>query len=226
MPNITLISWNVNGARAIYRAGFMDWLAVAQPDVLCLQETRAEWSQVPAEMQGPPGYHVFWHSSERKKGYSGTALYTRIKPIEVCYGIGRAEFDDEGRTIVAHYPYFTLINCYFPNGSRDHSRVAYKLAFYERFLELCERLRAEGKPVVFCGDVNTAHKPIDLARPRENLNTTGFLPEERDWLDLLVDRGYIDTFRYGHPDLVGQYSWWSQVMRGRERNVGWRIDYV
>jgi exodeoxyribonuclease III len=225
MASTTLISWNVNGARAIYRAGFMEWLARSAPDILCLQETRAELDQLPPDMQAPPGYHVFWHSSQRKKGYSGTALLTRSEPCEVQYGLGRDEFDDEGRTIIAHYANFTLINCYFPNGSRDHSRVPYKLAFYEAFLNLCERFRSNGKFVLFCGDLNTAHKPIDLARPRDNVNTSGFLPEERDWLDLLVDRGYVDTFRHVYPDLAGQYSWWSQVMRGRDRNIGWRIDY-
>ncbi len=126
-----------------------------------------------------PGYHAFWHGSERKKGYSGTALLPRRAPDAVQFGLGVPEFDDEGRTIVADYPDFTLINCYFPNGSRDHSRVPYKLAFYDAFLALCERLRGEGRPLVFCGDVNTAHREIDLARPKENRNTTGFLPEER-----------------------------------------------
>ncbi len=225
MTTISLFSWNVNGARAVFKAGFMDWLASAAPDIVCLQETRADAEQVPEPMRQPEGYRAYWHGCARKKGYSGTGLLTRIEPRAVRFGLGVPEFDDEGRTIIADYGDFTLINCYFPNGSRDHSRVPYKLAFYEAFLETCERLREAGRPVVFCGDVNTAHREIDLARPRENRNTTGFLPEERDWLDLVVDRGYVDTFRRFHPDLAGQYTWWLQWGQARERNVGWRIDY-
>ena len=199
MTTITLLSWNVNGARAAHRTGFLPWLAEATPDILCLQETRCDAEQLPAEMRQPPGYHAFWHGSARKKGYSGTALLTRSAPEAVRFGLGDPQFDDEGRTIVADYPDFTLINCYFPNGGRDHSRVPYKLAFYDAFLALCERLRAEGRPVIFCGDVNTAHREIDLARPRENRNTTGFLPEERAWMDRLVASGYVDTLRHFSP---------------------------
>jgi exodeoxyribonuclease III len=222
---ITLLSWNINGARAIYKVGFLEWLAQAQPDILCLQETRADAEQLPEDLRQPAGYHAFWHGSERKKGYSGTALLTRSVPRSVEFGLGRPEFDDEGRTIIADYRGFTLINCYFPNGSRDHSRVPYKMAFYDAFLEKCEELRAAGKPVIFCGDVNTAHKEIDLARPRENRSTTGFLPEERAWMDRLVGQGYIDCFRHLSPDLAGQYTWWSMVTQARNRNIGWRIDY-
>lgn len=225
MTLLTLLSWNLNGARAAYRTGFLSWLADAAPDILCLQETRADADQLPAEMRQPAGYHAFWHGSERKKGYSGTALLSRRAPDAVQFGLGVPEFDDEGRTIVAHYPDFTLINCYFPNGSRDHSRVPYKLAFYDAFLALCERLRGEGRLLVFCGDVNTAHHEIDLARPKENQNTTGFLLEERAWMDRLVAHGYVDTFRRLYPDLTDQYTWWAQWGGARERNVGWRIDY-
>ncbi len=141
------------------------------------------------------------------------------------FGLGIEEFDQEGRTIIARYPTFTLLNCYFPNGSRDHSRVPFKLAFYDAFLETCEQLRAEGQPVIFCGDVNTAHHPIDLARPKSNKKNTGFLPEERAWMDQVLETGYIDTFRHLHPNLEGQYSWWSMVTKARERNIGWRLDY-
>ncbi len=225
MPTLTLLSWNINGARAAHRAGFLPWLAEAAPDILCLQETRADPEQLPDELRHPAGYHAFWHGSERKKGYSGTALLTRPRPNAVTFGLGVPEFDDEGRTIVADYPDFTLINCYFPNGSRDHSRVPYKMAFYDAFLALCERLREAGKPVIFCGDVNTAHREIDLARPRDNQNTTGFLPEERAWMDRLVEHGYVDTFRHCYPDRAGQYTWWAQWGGARERNIGWRIDY-
>jgi len=222
---ITLLSWNVNGARAVYQKGFLGWLAEAEPDILCLQETRAEEAQLPTEMARPAGYQAFWNASRRKKGYSGTALLTRPGPRAVRFGLGIEEFDQEGRTIMAEYPAFTLLNCYFPNGRRDHSRVPFKLAFYDAFLGQCEQLRAQGHAVAFCGDVNTAHREIDLARPRQNQKTTGFLPEERAWLDQVVAAGYVDTFRYFYPDLTEQYTWWSMPARARERNVGWRIDY-
>jgi exodeoxyribonuclease-3 len=222
---IDLLSWNVNGIRAVHRKGFLDWLEQTQPDILCLQETRAEESQLPAKLARPAGYQTFWNASRRKKGYSGTGLLSKTDPVKVQFGLGVEELDQEGRTIIACYPDFTLINCYFPNGGRDHERVPFKLAFYDAFLEKCEELRDEGQAVIFCGDVNTAHKEIDLARPRENRKTTGFLPEERAWLDEVVEAGYVDTFRHFYPDLTDQYTWWSMVTRARERNVGWRIDY-
>jgi exodeoxyribonuclease-3 len=203
----------------------LDWLAEASPDILCLQETKAEQSQLPAELAGPAGYHAYWNGARRKKGYSGTALLTRTQPLSVEFGLGIEEFDQEGRTIIARYPSFTLINCYFPNGGRDHSRVPFKLAFYDAFLERCEGLRAQGQMVVFCGDVNTSHQEIDLARPKENQKTTGFLPEERAWIDRVVEAGYVDTFRHLQPDLAGQYTWWSMITRARGRNIGWRLDY-
>jgi exodeoxyribonuclease-3 len=221
----TLLSWNVNGIRAAHRKGFLGWLVETKPDILCLQETRAEETQLPATLAQPEGYHGFWNSSRRKKGYSGTALLTRIEPLDVQFGLGIGEFDQEGRTIIAQYPTFTLINCYFPNGGRDHSRVPFKLAFYDAFLEKCERLRHQGQGMIFCGDVNTAHQEIDLAHPKANQNTTGFLPEERAWIDRVVAAGYADTFRHFYPDLAGQYTWWSMPTRARERNVGWRLDY-
>lgn len=225
LKKMTLLSWNVNGARAVYKKGFLDWLARASPDILCLQETRADRADLPDELAQPPGYHAFWNGSRGKKGYSGTALLTKTKPLDVELGLGVDEFDQEGRTIIAHYPTFTLINCYFPHGGRDHSRVPFKLAFYDAFLQKCEQLRAQGYTVIFCGDVNTAHKDIDLAHPKENQKVTGFLPEERAWLDRVVAAGYVDTFRRFHPDLAGQYTWWSMPSRARARNVGWRIDY-
>ena len=222
---ITLLSWNVNGVRAAHKKGFLDWLVEAVPDVLCLQETRAEESQLPAILAHPDGYHGYWNASRGRKGYSGTALLTRMKPLAVRFGLGMDEFDQEGRTVIAQYPTFTLLNCYFPNGGRDHRRVPFKLAFYGAFLETCERLRAQGQAVVFCGDVNTSHKEIDLAHPRANRNTTGFLPEERAWIDRVVGAGYVDTFRHFYPHLDEQYTWWSVPTRARERNVGWRLDY-
>ena len=223
--SITLLSWNVNGARAAHRKGFLDWLAATDGDIICLQETRAEESQLPAAMAQPAGYRGFWNPSRSKKGYSGTGLLTQLEPLSVECGLGIKEFDQEGRTITARYPTFTLINCYFPNGGRDHRRVPFKLAFYAAFLERCETLRAQGEAVIFCGDVNTAHKEIDLTHPNSNAKTTGFLPEERAWVDQLVALGYVDTFRHFHPDATEVYTWWSMPTRARARNVGWRIDY-
>jgi len=222
---LTLLSWNVNGARAVHKNGFMDWLAAANADIVCLQETRAEEHQLPDELRQPAGYRAIWNPSRARKGYSGTAILTREAPLSVELGLGVEEFDGEGRTIIAEYPTFTLLNSYFPNGGRDHGRVPYKLAFYDAFLAKCEALRAAGKPVLFCGDVNTAHREIDLARPKENQTVTGFLPEERAWIDQVVAMGYVDTFRCFYPDLREQYTWWHQVTFARARNVGWRIDY-
>jgi exodeoxyribonuclease-3 len=225
VTNLTLLSWNVNGARAIYRAGFLGWFAGASPDVLCLQETRAEAGQLPADLVAPAGYQGFWTHSTRKKGHSGTAVLSRLAPKSISFGIGNPEFDDEGRTIVASYGEFTLINCYFPNGGREGERVPYKLAFYDAFLHFCESLRAHGHALVICGDVNTAHREIDLARPKQNLKSTGFLPEERAWLDRFTAAGYVDTFRHLYPDVTGAYTWWLQWGQARERNIGWRLDY-
>ncbi|MEA3335976.1 MAG: exodeoxyribonuclease III [Chloroflexota bacterium] len=224
-PPLTLLSWNVNGIRAVAKKGFPDWLAEAAPDILCLQETRAEAHQVPADIREYAGYHTYWNPSKTRKGYSGTGLMTRQKPLSVTFGLGINEFDQEGRTIIAEYPTFTLLNCYFPNGSRDHSRVPFKLAFYDAFLNKCEDIRGEDKAVIFCGDVNTAHREIDLANPRSNRKTTGFLPEERIWIDQVTAAGYVDTFRHFYADVAGQYTWWSMPTRARARNVGWRLDY-
>ncbi len=222
---ITLLSWNVNGIRASHRKGFLDWLFESRPDVLGLQETRAEEHQLPQKLAQPVGYRGYWNHSRRKKGYSGTGLLTQIEPVDVQFGLGIEEFDQEGRTIIAQYPSFTLLNCYFPNGGRDLGRVPFKMAFYEAFLEVCEVRRAEGQALIFCGDVNTAHREIDLAHPKANEGNTGFLPEERAWIDAVLEAGYVDTFRHFHPDLTEQYTWWSMPTRARERNVGWRIDY-
>ncbi len=222
---ITLLSWNVNGMRAVHRKGFLDWFNVALPDVLGIQESRAEEHQLPKIVAQPEGYSGYWNPCRRKKGYSGTGLLTREAPLDVQFGLGVEEFDQEGRTLIARYPTFTLLNCYFPNGGRDHGRVPFKMGFYDAFLDKCEALRAAGQNVIFCGDVNTAHQPIDLARPKANETTTGFLPEERAWLDKVVQAGYVDTFRHLYPDLEGQYTWWSMPTRARARNVGWRLDY-
>jgi len=222
---ITLLSWNVNGIRAAYRKGFLDWLEAAQPDILGIQESRAEEYQLPQKLAQPAGYHGYWNPCKRKKGYSGTALLTREAPLDVQFGLGVEAFDQEGRTIIARYPTFTLLTCYFPNGGRDAMRVPFKMAFYAAFLNKCEQLRAAGQNVIFCGDVNTAHHEIDLARPKSNGNNTGFLPQERAWIEAVITAGYVDTFRYFHPRTAGAYTWWSVPTKARARNVGWRLDY-
>lgn len=222
--SITLMSWNVNGMRAICKKGFPPWLDTARPDILCLQETRCRPEQLEPELREPDGYRVHYHPAARP-GYSGTAIFSRTEPNAVYTGLGDARFDDEGRTIIAEYDDFTVVNCYFPNGGRDHSRVPFKLDFCEAFIQRCEALRAGGRGVIFCGDVNTSHKEIDLARPGPNKKRTGFLPEERAWIDRVVEAGWIDTFRLLHPEETGRYTWWHMVSGARARNVGWRLDY-
>jgi len=222
---ITLYSWNVNGIRAMQRKGLLDWFAAVQPDVLCLQETKAEPTQLDDALRAPDGYHTFWTWSTVRKGYSGVALYTRIPPLHVQIGMGVPEFDAEGRTIIAEYADFVLIGAYFPNGGQAHLRVPFKMAYKAAFLDLCESLRAAGKSVIFCGDVNTAHREIDLARPRQNQNVTGFLPIERAWIDEVVGRGYVDTYRALHPEQAGAYTYWPNWAGARLKNIGWRIDY-
>jgi exodeoxyribonuclease-3 len=219
-----LYSWNVNGLRAARKKGFLDWLESDKPDVIGIQETKCHPNQLDEELRNPPGYYTYWASAE-KKGYSGVALYSRKKPESVQIGLGIDQFDREGRTIVANYGEFILITAYFPNGSRDHSRVPYKMEYKREFLAYCSRLREDGRSVIFCGDVNTAHKEIDLARPKQNNKTTGFLPLERAWIDEVIEEGYVDTFRELHPDESGGYTWWSYISGARDRNVGWRIDY-
>ncbi len=221
---LKLYSWNVNGIRAVQKKGLLDWLEQTQPDILGLQETKAHPDQLDEALRNPPGYQTYWASAE-KKGYSGVALYTKEAPKSVQIGLGIPEYDSEGRTIVAEYDNFTLITAYFPNGSRDHSRVPFKMAYKAAFLDFCNQLREAGKAVIFCGDVNTAHQEIDLARPKQNQKTTGFLPEERVWIDEVVAQGYLDIFRALHPDLEGAYSWWSNRSGARDNNIGWRIDY-
>jgi exodeoxyribonuclease-3 len=220
----TFYSWNVNGIGAAYKKGFLDWLQAASPDILAVQETKCHPDQLDDELRRPSGYHSYWAYAE-KKGYSGVALYSKKKPLNVTIGLGIPEFDREGRTIVADYGDYTLIAAYFPNGSRDHSRVPFKMYYKREFLAYCQALRAAGKSIVFCGDVNTAHKNIDLARPKQNQNTTGFLPQERAWIDDAVAAGYVDTYRAHYPDREGAYTWWSYIGKARSRNVGWRIDY-
>ncbi len=218
-----LISWNVNGLRAVYKKGFLQWVKKESPDILCLQETKAELSQLPQDLQQIPGYHTYYSSAERK-GYSGVALFSKTKPESVSYGFGVKRFDVEGRMIRADYGSYILYNVYFPNGSASSERLKYKLEFYEAFLNHIQKERDSGASIIFCGDVNTAHKEIDIARPRENEGVSGFLPVERAWIDAVVDAGYLDTFRMFELG-GGHYSWWDYKTRARDRNVGWRLDY-
>ena len=221
-----VLSWNVNGLRATYKSGHWSDVFEHKPDMLCIQETKASPDQLTPELLNMAGYHSYFSSCITKKGYSGVALYTKEEPLLVQYGIGMPEFDDEGRIVIAHYKDFVLFNVYFPNGGQGPERLDYKLRFYDAFLVHIEKLRKSGKSIVFCGDVNTAHEAIDLARPKENEKNTGFLPEERAWLDEVVNLGYIDTFRHLYPNKSEAYSYWDMKTRARDRNVGWRIDYV
>jgi exodeoxyribonuclease-3 len=223
MSEKRLFSWNVNGIRAIKNKGFLEWLKKESPDILCLQETKAQPDQLDADLKEVAGYSVYWNYPE-KKGYAGVAVYTREKPLDVRYDFGKAGLDTEGRAIIAEYSSFTLFNIYFPNGGAGNKRVPYKMDFYDVFLNYADALVKAGKKIVICGDVNTAHKEIDLARPKENVKNTGFLPEERAWMDKFVAHGYVDTFRHFHHE-PEQYTYWDMKTGARARNVGWRIDY-
>ncbi|MBI4384150.1 MAG: exodeoxyribonuclease III [Nitrospinae bacterium] len=218
-----IISWNVNGFRAILRKGFHEWLEQASPDVLCLQETKVCREQLDEIHADPDGYAAVWNSAE-KKGYSGVTTWSRKKPKAVHLGLGIDRFDREGRVIRHEYPQFDLLNVYFPSGTSGPERVRFKLEFYDAFLEHCENLRERGKKLVVCGDVNTAHKTIDLKNPKANEKNSGFLPIERAWIDKFIAQGYVDIFRKFHPE-PGQYTWWTYRSNAREKNIGWRIDY-
>ena len=219
-----IISWNVNGLRAIHKKGFLEWLQKEQPDLLCLQETKAQPEQLAEELLNVPGYTAYWSSAE-KKGYSGTAVYSKIKPLSIVHGFGLERFDNEGRAVIAEYPQFVLLNIYFPNGRKNQERLDYKMDFYAATLDYCIALQKNGKQIIICGDVNTAHQPIDLARPKENENTSGFLPSERAWIDHLLREGLVDTLREKYPAQPGLYTWWDYKTKAKERNIGWRIDY-
>lgn len=221
---LRLVSWNVNGLRAVHRKGFLDWFKKAGPDVLCIQETKCQLDQVPEEISSWAGY-TSEHNCAVKKGYSGTATFSRVAPKRVDRGFDMAQWDQEGRVLTTVYDDFVLFNIYFPNGKMGPHRLEYKMGFYEAFLKVIERYRKRGEDkIVICGDVNTAHTEIDLARPKENQKVSGFLPEERAWMDKLLSRGFIDTFREFEKG-PGHYSYWDQFSFARERNVGWRIDY-
>lgn len=220
-----IISWNVNGLRAVHKKGAFDRILEENPDILCIQESKALPDQLPDEARNPRGYHSYFHFPTLKKGYSGVAIYSKEEPVKVTLDLGIPDMDQEGRVIMAEYKDFTLINIYFPNGGGAPERLEYKLAFYKHFLDYVEKLRKSQPNIVFCGDVNVAHEAIDLARPKENETHIGFLPIERAWVDKVIGKGWTDVFRHFYPDKTGAYTYWDMKTFARDRNVGWRIDY-
>lgn len=218
-----IATWNVNGLRACEKAGFSQWLAAETPDVVCLQEVRSNPDQLPTAVREPGAYRPTWHAAKRK-GYSGVATWVGGAELTTA-GIGRSDYDDEGRVLITKLPGFTLVNVYVPNGSRDHRRVPFKLDFYQVLHDWIVARHQDGEAVIICGDWNTAHTEIDLANPKSNEMTTGFLPAERIWIDRFLALGLVDVFRARHPGEKGHYTWWSQRFGVRERNIGWRIDY-
>jgi len=248
---IKLISWNVVSIRNMLDKAnlapegrqplsFLDWLKQESPDIICFQETKLQQGQVPAGLENPAGYFTSWSFAE-KKGYSGVATFSRQKPISSSKGLGIASFDSEGRVLMTEHPGIKLFNVYFPkaystrevaasrkegaaNADKMAERLPFKLAFYDALLKHVDALAGRGENIVICGDFNVAHREIDLARPRENRETSGFLPEERAWMDRLIDHGYIDTYRHLHKD-AGHYTWWSYRFKARQKDIGWRLDY-
>lgn len=215
-----LISWNVNGIRAVREKGFMESFQALDADVFCLQETKVQEGQIALDL---PGYYQYWNYAE-KKGYSGTAIFTRKEPVSVAYGISEEEFNHEGRVITLEYPDFYMITVYTPNSQDDLRRLSYRMQWEEAFLRYIQELDAQ-KPVIFCGDLNVAHTEIDLKNPKSNTKNAGFTPEEREKMSILLSSGFVDTFRFFFPDARDMYSWWSYRFQARERNAGWRIDY-
>jgi len=214
------VSWNVNGLRAVAKKGFDEIFRTFDADVFAIQETKLQEGQSPLDF---PDYHEYWSYAE-KKGYSGTAVFSKEEPLSVAHGIGDDRFDSEGRTVTLEFPEFYFVCVYTPNAQNGLKRIDYRCEFEDAFRAYLSDLAA-GKGVVVCGDMNVAHEPIDLARPKDNIGNAGFSDEERGKFDELLDAGFIDTFRHLHPDAEGAYSWWSYRMKARERNVGWRIDY-
>lgn len=215
-----LISWNVNGLRACMEKGFLSFFQEADADIFCIQESKLSEGQISLDL---PGYYQYWNYAE-KKGYSGTALFSKAEPLAVTMGIGIEEHDKEGRVITAEYPAFYVVTVYTPNAQRELTRLAYRLTWEEAFLAYLKKLE-EKKPVIFCGDLNVAHKEIDLKNPKSNRRNAGFTDEERGCFTRLLESGFTDTFRYFYPELTGAYSWWSYMFKAREKNAGWRIDY-
>jgi exodeoxyribonuclease-3 len=221
---LKITTWNVNGLRAVLNKGAWDRLQQEHPDVLCLQEIKARPEQITAEFHEHFNQHsVYWNPAE-KPGYSGVAAFSAYSPQSIEYGIGKQEFDREGRVIRIKYPDFWLFNIYFPSGQRGMDRVEFKLRFYSDLLNICDELHRAGESIVICGDFNTAHSEIDLRHPKANQNTSGFLPEERAWVDKYLEHGFVDIYRSLYPDRV-QYTWWTYIANARKNNTGWRLDY-
>ncbi len=223
-----LISWNVNGLRAFHKKGAFDSIFELDPDIFCLQETKAHPDQLPPEVLNPAGYQSYFDHSKLRQGYSGVAIYIKSEQkdqiMKVEYGLGKPDLDQEGRFLALFLGKTVIINCYFPNGGGGEDRLDYKLRFYDEFLKYIDNLRKNHYAVIFCGDINTAHNEIDLSRPKENSDHAGFLRIERDWLDKVITKGYLDTFRHLHPTQI-KYSWWDMKTFARDRNIGWRLDY-
>ena len=215
-----LISWNVNGLRACVGKNFMDFFHEIDADIFCIQESKLQEGQIDLDL---PGYHQYWNYAE-KKGYSGTAIFTKQEPLNVFYGIGIEEHDKEGRVITLEFDKFYMITVYTPNSQNELARLPYRMQWDDAFLAYLKKLE-ETKPVVFCGDLNVAHKEIDLKNPKTNRKNAGFTDEEREKFSILLENGFIDTFRYFYPDVEGIYSWWSYRFQSRAKNAGWRIDY-
>lgn len=220
-----IVSFNVNGIRASYKKGALSEAFSLNADLLAIQETKSTPDQLSPEIMAPPGYSSYFDSSKERKGYSGVAVYTKVIPEKVEYGLGEDEYDTEGRCLTLYFKDFVFITAYFPNGGRDEDHFQFKLRYYDKFLERVKKLEKKYKNIIFCGDLNVAHREIDIARPKENANQIGFLPIERAWVDRVIASGFVDTFRTKNPDEV-RYSWWDQKSGARARNVGWRIDYI
>ena len=220
-----IFSWNVNGIRAAKKKGFLKFIKKFNPDILCLQEIKAEESQLPEDLINILDYFSYFNSAKTKKGYSGVAIYSKIKPTSFSTSLGaEEEFDLEGRRFILYYEDFVLLNFYFPNGQMNEERLDYKLRFHEAVYNFTSKLKRKKKSIIVCGDYNIAHNEIDLKHPKANERTSGFLRIERDWLDRFQEKGFVDTFRYFYPEEI-KYSWWTYMRNARQNNVGWRIDY-
>lgn len=220
---VKITTWNVNGYRAVLRKKALDWIPEVDPDVLCLQETKLQLDQINDDEAQIEGYKAIWNSAERK-GYSGVVTFHKEQPLNTEKGIGIEKFDGEGRVIRSQYEDFHLYNIYFPNGGQGNKRVPFKLGFYEELLHICDDLHRENANIIITGDFNTAHNEIDLANPKANEKNTGFLPEEREWIDKYLEHNFVDAYRELYPERI-QYTWWTYRYNARENNIGWRLDY-
>lgn len=219
-----VVTWNVNGIRACTKKGFLEWFAAEDPDVLCVQETKAHPEQVTPEVSKPEGYSVACANAV-KRGYSGVWTYTKGEPESARVGLDLEPFDNEGRTVITDHGAFVLVGCYFPNSQREHARLPFKLDYNAAIMAECERLRAEGREVVITGDFNACHTHIDLENGKQNEKNAGFLPEERAWVSAMLELGYRDVYRDRYPGEKGHYTWWTYRANARARNIGWRLDY-